>query len=433
MTETAAATPSVHAATIPVLHRAPWVLPMAGPGIPGRADIVADGGVLIAGGRIQAVGGFRHLRGKYAGVEVADHPQSVLMPPLVNGHAHLELSHLAGLGTTPAAGDITGWIRNLVESRIHFAGPDDAVTKSASRALAGLHETGTGLVADIGNLMQSRLIGSNRLPLVIFCLEFFGLTGATEKGALNRLRKIPELSDPELNRGLYSFTCAPHAPYSTGAVLIRGLKDRVSAAGRLFTIHAAESAAEVEFLREGTGSFRRFLQERDEMSGPFTPPGLTPIRYLDSLGVLDKRTLCVHAVHVTADEIDILADRSAGVCLCPGSNRFLGVGRAPVAGFLARGILPALGTDSLASNPALNLWEEMRILRQDHPGLAPAAVLAMATRGGAEALGAEREIGVLAPGTGAHFLQVSMPEVATDEIIEYLTTAGAAVEISWVE
>ena len=83
------------------------------------------------------------------------------------------------------------------------------------------------------------------------------------------------------------------------------------------------------------------------------------MEYLDSLGVLDSNTLCVHAVHVSKAEIVTLAEKKVRVCLCPGSNRFLGVGKAPVTEFLAHGILPALGTDSRASNTRLSMWREM--------------------------------------------------------------------------
>ena len=87
--------------------------------------------------------------------------------------------------------------------------------------------------------------------------------------------------------------------------------------------------------------------------------------------------------------MDLLAETKSKVCLCPGSNRYLGAGTAPVENYLRRGILPALGTDSLTSNPVLSLWREMRLLAEEHPAVDPADILRMATLGGAEALGLE--------------------------------------------
>ena len=132
---------------------------------------------------------------------------------------------------------------------------------------------------------------------------------------------------------------------------------------------------------------------------------------------MDERTLCIHAVHVSEEEIDLLAAACAKVCLCPTSNRFLRVGRAPVRGYLERGILPALGTDSRASNPELSLWREMRVLAEENPELDPARIFAMATLGGAQALGLEADYGALAPGRKADILVVPLAEPVPDAAV----------------
>jgi len=133
-------------------------------------------------------------------------------------------------------------------------------------------------------------------------------------------------------------------------------------------------------------------------------------------------------------DINILAKNKARVCLCPGSNRFLGVGKAPVKQFLDHGILPALGTDSRASNKTLNMWREMRLLREDHPGLEPKSVFAMATRGGAEAWGITTDTGSLEPGKQAQLLAVNMNDkiLSPAGVFEYLTTAGEYSQIEWL-
>ena len=140
-------------------------------------------------------------------------------------------------------------------------------------------------------------------------------------------------------------------------------------------------------------------------------------------------------VHVDHDEIEILASRKAKICLCPGSNLFLGSGKAPVTEFLAHGILPALGTDSKASNAVLSIWREMSLLRKDHPGLLPETVFSMATRGGAEAWGVDSEMGTLEPGKQAKILAVaSNGNVhSSEDVLEYLTTAGESIQVDWLE
>jgi cytosine/adenosine deaminase-related metal-dependent hydrolase len=120
--------------------------------------------------------------------------------------------------------------------------------------------------------------------------------------------------------------------------------------------------------------------------------------------------------------MDLLAKTKAKVCLCPGSNRYLSVGTAPVENYLRRGILPALGTDSLTSNPELSLWQEMRLLAEEHPSVDPTDILCMATLGGAEALGLDGQLGSLEPGKTAAFLTVNLTESIrkTTSLSEYV-------------
>lgn len=122
----------------------------------------------------------------------------------------------------------------------------------------------------------------------------------------------------------HNFTC--HAPYSTSAALLQSVKERAALLRRLYPLHVGESLDEVEFLATGHGPFRSFLEERGVWDGSFAVPGCGPVAYLERLGLLDELTLCVHCLHLDEAEIDLLARRRAGVCLCAGSNRFWGWG-----------------------------------------------------------------------------------------------------------
>jgi cytosine/adenosine deaminase-related metal-dependent hydrolase len=134
-------------------------------------------------------------------------------------------------------------------------------------------------------------------------------------------------------------------------------------------------------------------------------------------------------VHVDHDEIRILAGEGSKICLCPGSNRFLEVGKVPLEQFLEAGLLPALGTDSAASNPDLSLWREMALLAEDHPYVEPHVIFAMATQGGAEALGFGNQLGTLAPQKEADLLAVPVPATvrSADQLMHYLVTAGTTL------
>ena len=397
------------------LYHAPFVVPVSG-------SVIQDGAVLCENGLVTAVGKYFELKGVDAKVEEYD--GCVLTPALVNCHAHLELSHFAHLGATeaqPEPGDITGWISNLLAVR---AEDDDAEIRkdAAAFALAKLYGGGCRAVADIGNLAESRTLSTGFKTEVYFFLEMLGLGGESEKAALLALDQMKE-----------DVCCTAHAPYSTSSDLISAIKKRVDNLGQRFSIHVAESAAEVDFLQNGTGPFYDFLGERGVLNDSFVAPGKGAVAYLDSLGVLDEKTLCVHGVHVTEAEINTLAQKQATVCLCPGSNRFLGVGKAPVASYLEHGVGLTIGTDSMASNPGFSLWYEMKCLLEDHPGVSPQQIFAMATINGARYLGIDGRIGSIAPGMSSSFLAVRCPALTETEVFDHLTTIGEDVELEWVE
>lgn len=410
--------------TGPTLYRAPYVVPVV-------TRPIADGGVLVAEGRIVAVDQFRRLRAEAA--RVVELGGRILTPALINCHCHLELSYLADLGRggSMAQGDITAWIRVLLARRAEAVALE-VIARAYQEGVAAQYRQGVALVADIGNQRSSLSLamGSGREPE---CLSFLELLGMTEQAAEAALASTGDDDD---------LCCTAHAPYSCHPRLIQGLKERARQAGGLFPIHVAESTDEIEFLATGQGPFREFLGERlrllgvlaprEELTGLFSPPGCGSVEYLDSLGVLDSRTILVHAVHLTEAEALVIHRTGAQVCLCPKSNRTLGVGKAPVPMLTKAGILPGLGTDSLASNDALDLWQEMRVLQEDHPGLAPELIFRMATRGGAETLGVTHRLGSLAPGLTAKVLAI--PFTGTEkEIYPFLVNGAEAITVEWPE
>jgi 5-methylthioadenosine/S-adenosylhomocysteine deaminase len=180
-------------------------------------------------------------------------------------------------------------------------------------------------------------------------------------------------------------------------------------------MHVAESPEEVEFLATGEGAIPRRLYPAVGCRVP--PPrrrGRSPIEYLDGLGALAWRPLLIHAVHVDGTDLRRMAGGRVSVAHCPRSNARLSGGVAPVRDFLKHGIPVGLGTDSLASIPSLDLWDEMRAAA--HGGrLAPGEVLEMATLGGALALGLADRVGSLEVGKRADLIAVSSGSVAAPD------------------
>jgi cytosine/adenosine deaminase-related metal-dependent hydrolase len=385
-----------------MIARARWVLPIHRPPIDG-------GWVEIASGRVARVG-----RGAPPGPseDLGDH---ALLPGLVNAHAHLELSWMAGR-ILPSA-SMTEWIRALLALRREGPAAAGAITRAMQDAVASMIRTGTVLVGDISNTLESApLLAQSGLEAVVF----HELLGFRETAPDSLVREAQEriraarAAHPSLR-----FTLCAHAPYSVSPALLTAIA-RAVPHGPL-PIHLAESPDEVEFLRTGSGPMRRLLEDLDVWTAEWRAPGGDPIQYVASLGYLRKGTLAVHAVHVTDDGLERLRQAGGVIVTCPRSNEWVGAGPPRVARFYGAGIPVAVGTDSLASAPTLNLFDELAELRRLAPEVSAAALLDSATRQGARALGAGDRFGTLEPGKAGRVIGVAIPPGERD-VEEYLVS-----------
>ncbi len=402
-----------------VVHRAPWILPIA------QAPI-ANSAVAIQAGRVTAVGGFSEVSRSNADALVVDHPDSALMPGLINAHTHLELSHLAYLSQQPPPATFTGWIEKMLAERAKAGFSDEDVKEAARKSLADQQREGVIAIGDISNTGLTRELVSDFTGDLLCFKEYLGLRSSGVKPTLQALRAEDD-----------NLLCTAHAPYSTHAKLLLALKKRAAKAGHIFPIHVAESLAETEMMSRGSGEMRDFLERRGFWDDTFQPTAIDnsgSVRYLHQMGALDDKTMCVHSIHLTDPEIELLTQAGSKICLCPGSNRYLDVGKAPLEKYLQKGMLPALGTDSLTSNPEISIWREMRLLAEDHPDVDPTDILRMATLGGAEALGLAGDIGSLEQGKKDAILAVKLPESFANalSVIEYLVGCGRCESVQLI-
>lgn len=199
---------------------------------------------------------------------------------------------------------------------------------------------------------------------------------------------------------------AGHALYSTAPELLKAVKDADSNSGLPYSIHLAENEEEDEIVAQGTGAFAEMLKGAG-MLADCGSKGLTPVEYADSIGLLDKNTLAVHCVRVGDSDIKTLADRGVNICLCPRSNEYIGEGRAPWEKIMSSGINTCLGTDSIASNHDLNLWNELKFLIENlQISISPYEALALVTSNSAKALNIDDQYGSLEKGRRAVFATV---------------------------
>jgi cytosine/adenosine deaminase-related metal-dependent hydrolase len=160
-------------------------------------------------------------------------------------------------------------------------------------------------------------------------------------------------------------------------------------------------------------------------------PGVSPVQYLDDLGLLSPRALAVHGVQMSAVDLDRLAARRTTLVTCPRSNAYTGAGTPPIERFYASKVPIAVGTDSLASTPDLNVFAELAAIRALARDVPASMLLDSATRQGARALGLEADYGTIAPGKRARLISVSLPPGVGD-VEEYLLSGIQPEQIAWL-
>jgi len=363
--------------------------------------VIENGELIVESGKIVEVSPHSTVAASDNCLDLSDH---LILPGFVNAHCHLSLSALHG--RAPKDESFTGWVRALLaENAVLSDGERIRAIRSGATTLL---RSGVTTLADY--LPHAGLQAEYAaLPLrqVLF-LETLGFKKNAVKETLERVEAIfakQNPGDPLLTLGL-----APHAPYSVAPELFRELKRLASRFGVPFSCHVAEFPEEVRFLKEGGGELQKFLEERGVYDNDWKPPGNSPVKYLDEMGVLDS-LVAVHLNHIE-DDLDLLALRNVRAVFCPASTRWFGRKQyMPVRQLLDLGVTVALGTDSLASNASLNFLCELRIAEEMLPQVTRLEILQMATRGGAKAL--DLPAGTIAPGRAADIIGFRIDKTPT--------------------
>lgn len=299
----------------------------------------------------------------------------------VNAHTHLELGPLADL--LPNAQPFSEWVLELIKRRVGLSDLD--YQHAIERAIATLIEAQTVAVGDISStglsvepLLRSGLAG-------VVYLEVLGFDPAQ---ALPRLAaRQREIDTWRKQEGRMRIGLSVHAPYSCAPALFGAASAWCRAEDVPLAIHVAESPDEVAFLRDGSGPMAA-LNARFTPNVVWNPPRCSPIQYLAQLGVLEARPTLIHGVQVDDADLALIKRSGATMVHCPRSNARLMCGRMPLERYLDYGIPVALGTDSLASSPSLDIRDELVFARSLHgERISQAALKALATSGGAGILG----------------------------------------------
>jgi cytosine/adenosine deaminase-related metal-dependent hydrolase len=361
-----------------------------------RAPIV-DGAIAF-NDRIIEVGEARVVRARHPDAQVIDAGESIVLPGLVNAHTHLELSAFC---QAPGPKSFSHWLLNLVpRSTLTLADIQAMVERGIPAGVEQCLRFGVTTVGDISKqCMFSRPLLRNGPLRVVSYGEVQAM--AQRRGLLDeRFATATDSSDESesLRVGV-----SPHAPYTVEPEGYRKCLEFARQANRPIATHLAESPDEASFLEHGTGPFRELWEALNHWDDRVPTYIGGPIRFARDLGLLDYPTLLAHVNYCDDDELDILAGGKASVVYCPRTHLYFGHPPHRWREMLARGINVAVGTDSCASSPDLNLVDDLRLLHEIAPEVPVQTLWEMATTRAARAIGMGDRVGSITSGKSADF------------------------------
>lgn len=351
---------------------------------PGR-ELIANGYLSIKDGLIQDLGFMSDLKEKqFLAHRTISAKGGLVMPGLINGHTHAAMTCFRGMADDLP---LMTWLNeHIFPAEAAFLDPEFSYW-GTKLAMAEMIMSGTTTFVD-GYFLEID---------VFRAVKESGMRAILGQGVIDF--PAPGVPDPTKNvekardfieqtagiSDLIQPSVFCHSSLTCSSETLTRAKDLAKEKNCFFQIHLAETKDEVNEINE---KYR-----------------VSPVRHLDALGLLDENTLVIHAVHLTDEDIDILADREVPVVSCPESNMKLGAGISPLSKMLDKGIKVALGTDGAASNNDLNLFGEMQMiaLNQKYSTLDPTKLPAkeavqMATSLGSKAIHLSSRTGRLIPG-----------------------------------
>jgi len=361
----------------------------------------------------------------------------LVLPALVNAHAHLDLTHI---GPIPFDGDFAKWAdRVRVERAVESMDIMDSVQRGIELSLIG----GTGIVGDIagvGSLIPVLALSSQTTLRGTSFIEFFGL-GERQSQVIEWLRVYVEgwVASPDtLDRSRFRFGLQPHAPYSTGLEVYRAAVELARKHGLCLSTHLSETREEEQFTRSVSGPLADLVRRIGKWDDSITATGYHPIDHLAD--VLEAGSyysgpgwIAAHVNYADDSHIDRLAETKTTVAYCPRTSDYFGHREHRYREMIERGVRVALGTDSilgLSTPDRISTLDEMSYLYQ-RDGTDPETLLTMATTVGAVALGFDPSLVTLSPGAVAGLIaipfNVDSPVDPLEQVLEC-----QCVPIDWI-
>lgn len=381
---------STFPAEIDLLIEPRWLIPVEPAGV-----VLEEHALAVDGGRILDLLPAAEAARRYLPRQHVPLPAHALLPGFVNLHTHAAMTLLRGYAEDLP---LSRWLaERIVPAERRLVSPafvHDGALLACWEMLRGGVTCFSDMYFHPEQTGRAAMAAGIRAALGMTVIEFPTPYAAD---ADDYLAKGLAARDALRDEPLLSFTLAPHAPYTISDRTFERVATLSAQLDLPVHIHVHETAAEV------ADSVARH--------------GVRPLARLHRLGLLDPHLIAVHAVHLTGDEIELLAEHGCNVAHCPTSNLKLASGIAPLARLLAAGVRVGLGTDGAASNNRLDMMGETRqaaLLAKAASGDASIidshAVLRLATLEGARALGLGDRLGSLQPGKAADICAVRLDE-----------------------
>ena len=392
----------------PFLIRPRWLVPVEPAGA-----VLPDHAVAVRGGNIEAVLPAAEARQRFTGYEQIELGEHVLIPGLVNAHTHAAMTLMRGLADDLP---LMRWLEEHVwpAEKRHVSAKfvRDGTLLACAEMLRGGVTCFNDMYYFPDAALEAALEAGMRSSHGIIVIEF---PSAYAADAADYIRKGLELRDRYRDEPLASFCLAPHAPYTVSDASFRQIATLAAELDLPVHVHVHETEHEVQ--------------------ASLAEHGVRPLERLRRLNLLGPNLIAVHAVHLTPEEIALLARHGASVAHCPSSNLKLASGFAPMAKLAQAGVNLAIGTDGAGSNNRLDMFQEMRLaallakaVAGDAEAMPAHDALRAATLGGAQAIGLSDRIGSITAGKAADLTAVALrgPELAPcyDAVSHLVYAAG---------
>lgn len=373
-----------------------WIIP-----IEPHAIELDHHAVAIHAGRIVAVLPHEQAKQQYSAKETLDLPHHVVMPGLINTHAHSAMTLFRGMADDLALMD---WLENHIWKAERRWMSDSFVYEGTQLAILEMLRSGTTCFNDnyfFPDSVARAAIEANMRAVV--SSPVINFSSGYAQTADDYIARAMDSFYQWRNHTLITTMIAPHAPYTVDDETFVKIHRLAEEHTLRIHLHLQETQGEVE---QSLANYQK-----------------RPLKRIADLGLASDRLLCVHMTQVSQEDLAILQKARAHVVHCPESNLKLASGLCKVTQIMREKVNVALGTDGAASNNDLDMITEMRtaallakVEANDPTALNAATALQMATLNGARAIGLEKEIGSVVPGKYADLIAIDLSDVNTQPV-----------------